>query len=181
MWIWLLTGWVVASFPLAMLCGAVLHRFGHESAAPVAAEMPVLAPRGRPRLTPIPYSAARQARQPAVSKLGACACRSSERVISARPTPRRWPSSVTTSSASTSTRPRSPAVRRTGAVLRAGLPELLCQARPGRPAPLHHVTDARPAKFGEVHFVCVGTPQKKGEFAADMSFVDAAFARSGAA
>jgi UDPglucose 6-dehydrogenase len=26
-----------------------------------------------------------------------------------------------------------------------------------------------------VHFVCVGTPQKKGEYAADMTYVDAAF------
>ena len=30
--------------------------------------------------------------------------------------------------------------------------------------------------FGDVHFVCVGTPQKKGEFAADMTYVDASFA-----
>ena len=29
--------------------------------------------------------------------------------------------------------------------------------------------------FGDVHFVCVGTPQKKGEYAADMTFVDSAF------
>ena len=29
-------------------------------------------------------------------------------------------------------------------------------------------------EFGDVHFVCVGTPQKKGEYAADVSFVDAA-------
>ena len=29
--------------------------------------------------------------------------------------------------------------------------------------------------FGDVHFVCVGTPQKQGEFAADLTFVDAAF------
>jgi len=28
---------------------------------------------------------------------------------------------------------------------------------------------------GSVHFVCVGTPQKKGEYAADMTYVDAAF------
>jgi UDPglucose 6-dehydrogenase len=28
--------------------------------------------------------------------------------------------------------------------------------------------------FGDVHFVCVGTPQKKGEYAADVSYVDAA-------
>ncbi|MFC4910536.1 UDP-glucose dehydrogenase family protein [Actinomadura gamaensis] len=30
------------------------------------------------------------------------------------------------------------------------------------------------AEFGDVHFVCVGTPQKQGEYAADLSFVDAA-------
>jgi UDPglucose 6-dehydrogenase len=30
------------------------------------------------------------------------------------------------------------------------------------------------AAFGDVHFVCVGTPQKRGEFAADMQHVDAA-------
>ena len=29
--------------------------------------------------------------------------------------------------------------------------------------------------FGDVHFVCVGTPQKLGEYAADMTYVDAAF------
>lgn len=29
--------------------------------------------------------------------------------------------------------------------------------------------------FGDVHFVCVGTPQKKSEMAADMTYVDAAF------
>jgi UDPglucose 6-dehydrogenase len=30
-------------------------------------------------------------------------------------------------------------------------------------------------EFGDVHFVCVGTPQRKGEYAADVSYVDAAF------
>ena len=29
------------------------------------------------------------------------------------------------------------------------------------------------AAFGDVHFVCVGTPQKKGEYAADLGYVDA--------
>jgi UDPglucose 6-dehydrogenase len=29
------------------------------------------------------------------------------------------------------------------------------------------------AAFGDVHFVCVGTPQKKGEYAADLVYVDA--------
>src|SRR6201995_1485515 len=30
-------------------------------------------------------------------------------------------------------------------------------------------------EFGDVHFVCVGTPQKKGEYAADLTYVNAAF------
>ncbi|NRQ36912.1 UDP-glucose/GDP-mannose dehydrogenase family protein [Nonomuraea sp. NN258] len=30
------------------------------------------------------------------------------------------------------------------------------------------------AAFGDVHFVCVGTPQKRGEYAADVSYADAA-------
>ncbi|WP_354640864.1 UDP-glucose dehydrogenase family protein [Kitasatospora camelliae] len=30
------------------------------------------------------------------------------------------------------------------------------------------------AEFGDVHFICVNTPQRKGEFAADMTYVDAA-------
>ncbi len=30
------------------------------------------------------------------------------------------------------------------------------------------------AAFGDVHFVCVGTPQKRGEYAADLTYVDAA-------
>ena len=32
----------------------------------------------------------------------------------------------------------------------------------------------RSAAFGDVHFLCVGTPQKRGEFAADLRHVDAA-------
>jgi UDPglucose 6-dehydrogenase len=32
------------------------------------------------------------------------------------------------------------------------------------------------AEFGDVHFVCVNTPQKHGEYACDMSYVDSAFA-----
>ncbi|MFF0222559.1 UDP-glucose dehydrogenase family protein [Streptomyces sp. NPDC004629] len=35
---------------------------------------------------------------------------------------------------------------------------------------------AEVAEFGDVHFVCVNTPQKHGEYAADMSYVDAAIA-----
>jgi UDPglucose 6-dehydrogenase len=34
---------------------------------------------------------------------------------------------------------------------------------------------AEVADFGDVHFVCVNTPQKHGEYACDMSYVDAAF------
>ncbi|GAA3242347.1 UDP-glucose dehydrogenase family protein [Nonomuraea helvata] len=30
------------------------------------------------------------------------------------------------------------------------------------------------AAFGDVHFVCVGTPQKRGEYAADVTYVDSA-------
>ncbi len=30
------------------------------------------------------------------------------------------------------------------------------------------------AAFGDVHFICVGTPQKRGEYAADVSYMDAA-------
>src|SRR5919108_2431568 len=30
------------------------------------------------------------------------------------------------------------------------------------------------AEFGDVHFLCVGTPQKHGEYAADLAYVDAA-------
>jgi UDPglucose 6-dehydrogenase len=38
-----------------------------------------------------------------------------------------------------------------------------------------HAELAAWAGEGAVHFVCVGTPQKKGEYAADMTYVDAAF------
>jgi UDPglucose 6-dehydrogenase len=56
-----------------------------------------------------------------------------------------------------------------------GLPELLTeQLATGR---LRFSTSiAEAAEFGEIHFVCVGTPQKKGEYAADLTYVDAAFA-----
>ncbi|MFE9096708.1 UDP-glucose dehydrogenase family protein [Streptomyces sp. NPDC007264] len=35
---------------------------------------------------------------------------------------------------------------------------------------------AEVADFGDIHFVCVNTPQKHGEYACDMSYVDAAIA-----
>ena len=55
-----------------------------------------------------------------------------------------------------------------------GLPELLRKnLDTGR---LRFTTSFQEAgEFGDVHFVCVGTPQKKGEYAADLTHVDAAF------
>jgi UDPglucose 6-dehydrogenase len=55
-----------------------------------------------------------------------------------------------------------------------GLPELLTKSLDsGR---LRFTTSYEEVgAFGDVHFVCVGTPQKKGEYAADVSHVDAAF------
>src|ERR1700742_4984304 len=51
-----------------------------------------------------------------------------------------------------------------------GLPELLqAQLATGR---LRFTTSfAEAAAFGDVHFICVGTPQKKGEYAAEMRYV----------
>ena len=52
-----------------------------------------------------------------------------------------------------------------------GLPELLARGlHSGR---LRFTTSYEDVgAFGEVHFICVGTPQKKGEYAADLSHVD---------
>ena len=53
-----------------------------------------------------------------------------------------------------------------------GLPELLeSSLATGR---LAFTTDVAAAEGAQVHFVCVGTPQKKGEYAADLRYVDAA-------
>ena len=54
-----------------------------------------------------------------------------------------------------------------------GLPEVLDQAlESGR---LHFTTDmAEAAAFGDVHFICVGTPQSANSNAADISYVNAA-------
>src|SRR5262245_53792726 len=54
-----------------------------------------------------------------------------------------------------------------------GLPELLAKAlESGR---LRFTTSfAEAGDFGDVHFVCVGTPQRPGSYAADLRFVDAA-------
>ncbi|NYI06138.1 UDP-glucose dehydrogenase family protein [Allostreptomyces psammosilenae] len=58
-------------------------------------------------------------------------------------------------------------------VFEPGLEELL--ARHLASGRLRFTTSAEEAaRFGDVHFLCVGTPQKKGEMAADMTYVDAA-------
>ena len=53
-----------------------------------------------------------------------------------------------------------------------GLPDLL--ARTHERGNLRFTTSLQEAaEFGDVHFVCVGTPQRKGSYAADMKYVDA--------
>jgi UDPglucose 6-dehydrogenase len=53
-----------------------------------------------------------------------------------------------------------------------GLPELLASANAsGR---LRFTTDISEVADVDVHFIAVGTPQKKGEFGADLTYVDAA-------
>ncbi|MEO5833793.1 MAG: UDP-glucose/GDP-mannose dehydrogenase family protein [Nakamurella sp.] len=55
-----------------------------------------------------------------------------------------------------------------------GLPELLTEAMAtGR---LRFASDIAAAQGSQVHFVCVGTPQRKGENAADLTYVNGAFA-----
>lgn len=53
-----------------------------------------------------------------------------------------------------------------------GLPEILTSA--GATGRLRFSTDIADARDATVHFVCVGTPQRHGEMAADMTYVDAA-------
>ena len=54
-----------------------------------------------------------------------------------------------------------------------GLAELL--SRTVKSGALRFGTDlAEAAEFGDVHFICVGTPQRRGSYAADLSHVDAA-------
>jgi len=53
-----------------------------------------------------------------------------------------------------------------------GIPEVLSESlATGR---LSFCSDMADAKGRQVHFVCVGTPQKRNEYAADMAYVDAA-------
>jgi UDPglucose 6-dehydrogenase len=58
-------------------------------------------------------------------------------------------------------------------IFEPGLPELLTKALDsGRLRFTTSYTEA--ARFGDVHFICVGTPQQAGSDAADVSYVDAA-------
>ena len=58
-----------------------------------------------------------------------------------------------------------------------GLPALLRDSlASGR---LRFSTDLSAIRGAQVHFVCVGTPQQQGSYAADLTFVDAAFAEIG--
>ena len=45
----------------------------------------------------------------------------------------------------------------------------------GNPALRFTTSYEEVAEFADVHFVCVGTPQKKGEYAADLRYVESAF------
>lgn len=54
-----------------------------------------------------------------------------------------------------------------------GLPELLTETyASGR---LKFSTDIADAKGAKVHFICVGTPQQQGSYAADLTYVNASF------
>ncbi len=53
-----------------------------------------------------------------------------------------------------------------------GFPELLQSALETGRLALHH--RCRRGAEATVHFICVGTPQRKGENAADVSYVDSA-------
>ena len=54
-----------------------------------------------------------------------------------------------------------------------GLPELLSEVQESKR--LTFSTRMEDAAQADIHFVCVGTPQKHGEFAADLTYVDASF------
>jgi UDPglucose 6-dehydrogenase len=54
-----------------------------------------------------------------------------------------------------------------------GLPEKLAEAQSG--GRIHFTTDfAEAADFGDVHFICVGTPQQRDSEAADLRYVESA-------
>jgi UDPglucose 6-dehydrogenase len=54
-----------------------------------------------------------------------------------------------------------------------GLPELLAEA--GADGRLTFTTDLAAAAQADVHFLCVGTPQRADSYAADLTYVDSAF------
>jgi UDPglucose 6-dehydrogenase len=85
-----------------------------------------------------------------------------------------WRSWASRCSGWTSCRRRWPRCRRGGAVLRAGSAGAAAQ-EPGRGRLRFTTSYEEVGEFGDVHFVCVGTPQKRGEYAADLTYVDAAF------
>ncbi len=62
---------------------------------------------------------------------------------------------------------------RQGAVLRARL-RRAAERDAGHRAGCAFTTDIADAAGAQVHFVCVGTPQKRGEYAADLRYVEAA-------
>ena len=67
---------------------------------------------------------------------------------------------------------RSTRCRRRGAVLRAR-PARDAPARPWTSGRLRFTTDlAEAGEFGDVHFICVGTPQQPGSHAADLTYVE---------
>ena len=115
------------------------------------------------------------ARAPGLTPLDSARCGSlsSAAATSAPSTPPAWPSSATRWSASTSSRPRSPLWPRAGRRSTSpGCPS--CSREALATGRLGFSTDAAAAAGAEVHFVCVGTPQKHGENAADLRYVYAA-------
>ena len=103
-----------------------------------------------------------------------CASPSSAPATSAPSTPPAWPSSATTSSASTSTTDKVATLNEGRApFFEPGLEPLLAEhVGSGR---LRFTTSfEEAAEFGDVHFVCVGTPQQPGGRGADLRYVDAA-------
>ena len=49
-----------------------------------------------------------------------------------------------------------------------------CSRNPGAGSCGSPTTSTEAARAATSHFICVGTPQRKGELAADLSYVDAA-------
>ena len=93
--------------------------------------------------------------------------RSSAPATSAPSTPPAWPTSATTSSrVDVDPAKVDAAQRRQGAVLRARPGRAAGPGAADRPAAVHHRL-RRGRRRRDVHFLCVGTPQRRGENAAD--------------